>query len=143
MSFSYDSSLGSDIDKVRFLLQDNVASTADLEDEEITFLLASYGSVSAAALAGARTLHGKYSKLVDRMVGDMRIWYGMKARAWLQTIRQLESNANALSPIEVYVGGIDHDEELSDRQNESLSQPRFRVGMHDLMAPLDVLRADL
>lgn len=143
MTWTYSGSPGdSDLDAVRFLIQDTIEASAEMQDEEIDYLLDLAGSTGEAALMAARTLHAKYAKLVDREVGDLRIWYSQRARAWLQTIRSLESTLSTLSPVTVYMGGQDRSEQETDEANESLVQPRFRVGQNDLRFPVNELTDD-
>ena len=56
MSFSYSTSLGSDLDRVRLNLSDVDSGAYTFENEEITALLASEGSVTACTAALLRVL---------------------------------------------------------------------------------------
>lgn len=142
MTFSYDDALSTDVDVVRFLLQDTTQSGAELSDEEITYWVTSSGSAGQAALACARALHMKYSRLVDREIGDMRIWYGQKAKAWNQAISQLEKTASVTSPLEIYVAGQSKQEALDDAQNPAINHDKFKVGMHDILPGLTDISAN-
>lgn len=56
MTFSYSISLTSDLDRVRFNLADTNSAAYAFEDEEITALLSSEGTVNAATAACIRAL---------------------------------------------------------------------------------------
>lgn len=131
MSFSYEPELDNDVYRVRFLLQDTVESTRELEDEEISYLLTAYGSVGAAAVAAARSLYAKYSKLVSKAVGDLRISLSDKATSWQKFMEQLETSTYVLGPSRPYVGGQSRAEEDEDHEDEDLTQPHFELGQDD------------
>ena len=75
----------SDRDFVRFWLGDTDTTDQQLSDEEIAALLTIEGSPRAAALSGARRLLAKYSRLVDKSVGDLSVSYSQR-RAGLETL---------------------------------------------------------
>lgn len=138
MSFSYEPELDNDVYRVRFLLQDTDESTRELEDEEIQYLLGSYGSVGSAALAAARSLYGKYSRQVSRAVGDLRISLSDKANNWKIFMEQLEESSFVLGGSKPYVGGLSEAEEREDAIDRDLVQPGFWREMHDYPSTLNV-----
>lgn len=70
MSFTY--SLSTNVGKVRLLIQDNVQSTAQFSDEELTELLSQNGgSVYMTAAAACRSLATKYAlKAMSKSAGN-------------------------------------------------------------------------
>ena len=143
MTFSYDPQLDTDLDVVRFLVQDTVSATAELANEEITYLLTTYGSPEGAALAAARSLYAKYAKQVSKAVGDLRISYSDRAKAWSDLLGQLETQAIATNPLEIYVGGVERADAEDDAEDVDLEPGRFAVGFHDFLpTPADELRRE-
>lgn len=140
MSWSYEPELDNDIYIVRFLLQDTVEDRAELQDEEIEYLISAFGSAPLAALAAARTLYARYSRLVSRAVGDLRISYSDRVTNWANFITQLESNLNTLSPARPYIGGLSIAEKDMDREDTDLVQPAFEVDKDPLVLNEDGLR---
>lgn len=80
MSASYDPTLPSPLDQVRFLLGDTDTSDAMLSDQEITALLGLYSSTAEAAAQGARSLSARYARQVDREVGDLKVMFSQRAK---------------------------------------------------------------
>ena len=130
MSFSYNSSLGSDLYVVRFLVQDTL-SPGDLQDEEITYLLTVHGSPEGAALAAARSVYARYARQVNKAVGDLRLSYSDRAKAWREVLDQLVAQADSTNPRTIYVGGVERADRVADDEDPDLEQPTFEVGMHD------------
>lgn len=132
MTFTYGGNpANSTLEEVRFLLNDTT-SPGELSDEEITYLLAQHGTALLAALAGARVLYAKFAREVTRAVGDLRIAYSDKAKAWADVITELETLVASGAPAEVYAAGQSLAEERADELDLDLPQPHFEVGMHDL-----------
>lgn len=137
MTFTYSGDpSATDRDAVRFLLQDTV-SPGEISDEEIAYLLTTYGTPIEAAIGGARALFSKYAKLVTRQVGDLRIAYSDRATQWKALLAVLETQTLTLSPGGFYVGGQSQSEQDADDQDTNLPQPRFRVGVHDEWPEMD------
>lgn len=64
----------SDLDRLRFRLQDTDSDDVLLEDEELNFLLDNEGSVSGALVKAARTIASQFSRQADDVSsGDVRI----------------------------------------------------------------------
>ena len=131
MSFSYEPELDNNIYRVRFLLQDTSEADHELEDEEISYLLITYGSVGNAALAAARSLFAKYSRQVSKAVGDLRISLSDKATNWKKFMDQLETNALVFSPSAPYFGGQSLNEVDEDHEDVDLPPAQFEIGMND------------
>ena len=80
MSFSYDNTLASDRDWVRFLLSDTVEADATLTDEEIDAVLLETANKYCAAVLLGGTMVGRWTVagagVVEKRVGDLSITYG-------------------------------------------------------------------
>jgi hypothetical protein len=105
MSFSYDTSLATSKDRVRFAIGDTDKDDPQFSNEEITALLTIYGSVTVTASAAARALSAKYSREADKWVGDLKILASQKARAYKDLAESLESAATSATGVPS-AGGI-------------------------------------
>jgi len=84
MAYSYDPTLPTAKDQVRFLISDKDVSNngvnAHLADEEINWLLTeNSGNVYDAAASGAEQIAAEYSSKEDKMVGPLRLMHGNMA----------------------------------------------------------------
>ena len=142
MTFTYsDTDITTDLAKVRLLIGDTV-SPGDLTDEEINFFLTTYTTVGPAAVASVRALIANFAGVVDKAVGDLKITASQKFKHYVAMLPVIEAAASATDPLEMYSGGIQVSEEDTDDADTSISQPRFKIGMHDLNAPIGTLRDD-
>lgn len=131
-------------DEVRFLIGDTDDSDHQLEDEEIDYLVTTYGDATVAALAGARALASKYSRLSisAKAVGDLKIDYRSKAaeyRELVKTLKDASGSGSTVRPIPqatgITISGVE-----TARENEDRVQEEFAVGMDDIpgyFPPLD------
>lgn len=132
MSFSYSGDpANSNNDKVRFLIQDTVQDTHQIEDEEIAWLLTQEVDVFSTAAALCEVLANKYAVKADMYVGDLRIAHSQKSIAYRKQaveMRKLATrNSTAPSP---YAGGTSLADKELDELNTDVPK-RFRVGEHD------------
>jgi hypothetical protein len=139
MPWSYSGDpASSDKDAVRFLLGDTLSSDEQLQDAEINFLIDQQGgNVYLAASMGANMLASKYARLVDKSVGDLRISYGSRQKAYLAlsdalAAQAITSGAGLAAP---YAGGISVSDKEIDIDNTDRVAPSFKKGMHDYFAP--------
>jgi hypothetical protein len=86
MSWTYSSSLATDRDRVRFLLQDTDTTRQLVQDEEITWVLTQEVNVYMAAAAIADSMAAKARGVSSKSVGDFSLsftkehWEGLAAR---------------------------------------------------------------
>ena len=84
MAFTYTNDPTNDTtDRVRFLLQDTVSTTAILSDEEIAYLLATWTDPVEAARAGAQVIAANFARQADysKSVGDLSLSETYSSRA--------------------------------------------------------------
>lgn len=96
MTWSYNSSLASDKDKVRLLTGDTDTTDQLLQDEEINYLLTETGNVLLAAGRAARAIAAKFARQADKEVGDLRVSLSQKAEAYRKLADDLEKRADDL-----------------------------------------------
>ncbi len=97
MAWTYNPALITDADRVRFTLGDTLESDPLLSDEEITALLTSEGSVTAAALSAADTLALIFGRKVQSMTDDIgqRVDYGDRAARFRVLADRLRTSVTA------------------------------------------------
>jgi hypothetical protein len=101
MAFTYVAPT-SDRDKVRFLIGDTVSAEAHFQDEEITYLVTTWGNVYDAAITAAEILAGRYAHRSNysRSVGDLSIseQYGSSAAEFRSLAASLRAQRDRLAP---------------------------------------------
>jgi hypothetical protein len=92
MSVSYDPTLATDLDWVRFLAGDRDTANAQVSDEEIWALLEEEPNKYFAAAAVAELILHKSGGLVDKQVGDLRLkWTDSPKSAYSDHINGLRA----------------------------------------------------
>jgi len=138
MTWTYSDPSGSDLDAVRFKIGDTDSTDEQLSDEEINYLLTSTGSVDRAAIAAARSLLAKYSRLCDQRTGDISISYSQRRDSYAALVRQLQLG---MIPTP-YAGGISDDDKQVDEDDDDRVKPAFEVGMMEFNSDRDVETED-
>jgi hypothetical protein len=130
MTWSYN--IATDIGKVRFAVGDTDTTDQQLQDEEINYLLTSFGSVAGAAVAAARAIAAKYARLVSSSVESVSESAEQRYAHYTQLAAQLAANAagGASSPLP-YVGGISVSAVEARETNTDRVQNDFVSGMFD------------
>ncbi len=130
MSWSYDPTLSTDKDKVRFEIQDTESSDQLFSDEEIAATLTAQGGVMSASLKLANLLLMKWVRFVDTTVGRVSESASQRVTNLKDIIARLENNLSLAQP---EFGGIDHDKNDALDQDDSLVQSwETREGMTNL-----------
>lgn len=92
MSATYDASLPTDKDWVRFLVGDRTVSSAVLQDEEIAALLVEEKNKYLAAARAGETILARTQGVVSKQVDDLSISFGDSAesayRAHIKSLRE-------------------------------------------------------
>lgn len=123
-------------DQVRFLIGDTDKSDPILYDGEINWLVSQYGSAMHAAIRACETIISKFSRQADEAVGQVKITFSQKAKAYGTTLDMLRSRL-AMEDCAIFAGGIlKSDKQLND-QNTNLVRPDFSKHMmeNDQIAP--------
>jgi len=132
MSWSYDPSLSEPLDQVRFAVGDTDSAHQQLQDEEITFLVDSSGSVASAAVSACRALAAKYARRVHEEVGDLKLYNEQLFDHYTKLMEQLtvEVMYGSLNGLPS-AGGVYVAEKEAYAANAALVQPNFTLGIHD------------
>lgn len=127
--WSYDPRGTTDTDQVRLLIGDTDASDPQLQNEELSTLIAAAGTVTSAAAVACRTLAARYARFADKWVGDLKILASQKSRAYERLAEQYEARGAVYAVPSA--GGIRTAEKETMAANAELVQPAFRIGVHD------------
>lgn len=103
MTWSYSGNPGaSNLDHIRFLIQDTDTSDQLFSNEELTFLYNSYGDAYSAAIAAVTTLIAKGSRVAEesKTVGDLSlsIKSGARVAQWEALLKYLKAERFRLNP---------------------------------------------
>jgi hypothetical protein len=125
VSWTYDETLlaTSELFQVRLKLGDTDTSDQQFQDEEIQRFLTEAGSVDGAVQRAARALASKYSRNVDKWVGDLKILASQRARAYRELAESLTGTASTHRVPSA--GGIYVSEKEDIAANEDLVAPSF------------------
>lgn len=115
-------------DEVRLLVQDTTETEPLVQDEEIDYFLSnSGGNVRMAALSVARVIHAKFTKRVDKEVGDLRNFWSQRAKNYMDVVSRLEREiALVCAP---YAGGISEDDKDNQEDDTDRVPPKFTKDM--------------
>lgn len=115
--------------KVRFLIQDTAADTAQLQDEEIDWLLSEAGgSVYRAAASAAQTLASRYASDVDRSVsgaGGLSVSGSQRFAHYTQLAQQLAAQAGKKGRGVPFAGGISEAQKDAQEEDSDRVRPAF------------------
>jgi hypothetical protein len=142
MSATYDSSMASNRDKVRFLIQDTVVASAMLQDEEIDFMLIEYPNYKMAAANCADVLSSKFASAAeDRQIGNLRLRYADKSKKYADLANRLRMQASKF--ILPYAGGISKADKEAINDETDRVEPSFRRGqMKQALPSVDIADDD-
>jgi hypothetical protein len=137
MSFSYDPTLSSDLDKVRLYLGDTTESSPLYTDEEITALLEIENGALLTAASLADSLAAKYSRSVSFSVEGLSISNSTKTENYRTLAQRLRAQAGDSvgslgTPI---LGGISYSTMDGVEMDADRVRSRARIGMTDFVGP--------
>jgi hypothetical protein len=120
------------VDRVRLLVGDT-ASPFSLSDAEVAWFLAEAAGVARAAAAAAGALAGRYARVVDVSVGDVRESLSQRAKQYGDLARDLAASAAAALAREAapipWAGGMSRAETEAMTADGDLVPPYFYEGM--------------
>jgi hypothetical protein len=130
MSWTYDeTALADPTNQVRLKLGDTNPDDQQLSDEEIDLLLSEAGSVESAVQRGARVLAARYARQTDKWVGDLKILYSQRARAYRELAESLSGTVSVFRIPSA--GGIRVSEKETMASDPDLVAPAFRRDQFD------------
>lgn len=120
----------SDRDEVRFLVGDTDTSDQLVTDEEIAYAVTEEADNLMAASRVAKAIAAKFARLVDKSVGDLKISYNQRQKAFLDLASELEKRSNE-SGAAPYAGGISISDKETVVDDADRVEPAFKRGMND------------
>ena len=132
MSWTYSGNPGhSAKDQVRFLIGDTNSRDQLLLDGEIEWLLSQYNNnAMATAIRACETIMSKFTRMADESVGQVKISFSQKSKAYQSMINQLRQRI-AIEDMTPYAGGISKSDKRTEDQNTDRVQPDFTKQMMD------------
>ena len=128
MSATYNTSLATDMDKVRFFIGDTDVANALLTDEEILAVLGMYPNVITASIICCKNLIAKYSRYADETVGQVSVSYSSMVDNMKSVVSGLEARlAGSCSP---FCGGISISGKEQQEQDTDRVKPFATKDMH-------------
>jgi hypothetical protein len=121
--FSYDKTLASDKDKVRFYIQDNKEHDVFFEDEEIEAMLQDYRNPKACAIQLCYTLAALFAGLPDEKVGPYSVSYRTLSEKYTKLADSMRTQQNRT--LNGYAGGLDRAETLEHLRNKNITKAAF------------------
>jgi hypothetical protein len=130
----------SDLDQTRFLIGDTDTTDQLVNNEEVNWALSQF-SVFVAAAELCDAIAAKFSRKVDKAVGDLKISFSKMSEQYAKKGKQLR-NRGSFVGVSAYVGGISVSEKESVESNTDRVSPSFTRGMndHDAISNPDDLR---
>lgn len=116
-------------DQVRFLIGDTDSKDKLLNDAEIRYLLKLYNQFPMnAAIRACEVIIAKFSRLADETVGQVRITFSQKAKAYATLRAQLQERL-AIEGATPFAGGISKTQKQSNEYDEDRVRPDFSKHM--------------
>ena len=136
MTWTYDPSIPTDKDAVRFEIGDTDTNDQLLQDEEIGYLLTTEGTVLGAAIVAAEKAAAKLAKQADQTVSKVSVSLSQRAEAYRKLVGDLK-NRLAIKFGAPYAGGISKSDKEAEELDEDRVQPNFTIGMDDFDKEID------
>ncbi len=132
MSWSYSKDpSANNKDHVRFLIGDTDSESEQLSDAEVNHTLTESGSsVYPAAILCVDSLLAKYTRLVDKSIGDLKISFSQRVEHY-KALRATLRNRLGIRAAAPYAGGISISDKNSVELDTDRTKPAFARGMHD------------
>lgn len=124
MVFTYSGNPNnSDLDQVRFELQDTDETEALFSDSELSFLIDKYKQLDRVIYEACKILIAKYSRFVDESQGKISIRASQLVENYRNLLREYELILLANSCI--YIGGVNTEEYENINHNKHLIKHQF------------------
>jgi len=140
MTWTYDDTLSTDKDIVRFYTGDVLTADQQVSNEGIAALLAIHSTPLTTAAQICRSLAARYSRQADQEIDDLRKSLSQRAKAYADRAKELEAlddKTLALSVPVLYAGGISVADKASVESDTDRVQPFFTRDLMEYAAPVD------
>lgn len=131
MTWTYSGNpASSQLDAIRFVIGDTDTTDQLLSNEEITYMITTYGDSRHAASESCRAIAAKFARLMNRSIGGLSADFSAKYRQYLELAESIEAGEE-LRPVSPFISGFTRSakdaEELLDDRESTFS----RKGIHD------------
>lgn len=139
MAWTYDPSLPTDKDKVRFLVGDTDDRDAVIEDGEIAFLLSEHSNVYSAAAACCRAIAARLRRdlTLNPAAGSVSLDPQVQAEGFMKLATELDARALTSGGGGIFAGGISVAGKRSEELRSDRVAPAFTVNRHHLSMPIN------
>lgn len=127
MSWSYDAALGTDMDRVRFLIRDTDTSRQLFQDEEIDWTLTTEDNVFKAAAVLCDQLVANRSGVSSKKISEFSITYDTKVYQQLAMSLRARGGYNEMP----YAAGISVADKSIMQTDTDAVQPKVKRRLHD------------
>jgi hypothetical protein len=126
VTWTYDSTLASNRDIVRFEIQDTDTNDQLFANEEIDAVLTAEGSVAPTVLRLSKKLMMKFARLVDTSVGRVSESASQRYQAYKEIVERLENELGAAYCMPSF-GGVEVSANESLDEDDDLVQPKNKI----------------
>lgn len=127
MAWSYDAALGTDVDRVRFLVQDNNSAKQLFQDEEIDWVLSNEDNIYTAAATLCDQLVTRAGGVKSKKISEFTITYDLSVYRSLAMSLRARGAYNQVP----YAGGISELDKTKLQDDPDAVQPKFSRRLHD------------
>ncbi|MFO0271367.1 MAG: hypothetical protein ACK53W_12635 [Gemmatimonadota bacterium] len=133
MTWTYNETLATAKDKVRWLVGDTDANEPLVQDEEIAFALSEEGSVYAAGATVARAIAARFARRPSTSIDGLSITMRERVEHYNRLADDLAAKAtDATGGLGVpFVGGVSIDGMRTVAGDNDRTPNRLRIGMQD------------
>lgn len=131
MSWSYSGDpANSDRDAVRFTCGLTDSGDQLIEDEEIDYLLNTFGVISASVRL-CRRVATKFARRADQTIGDYSERFNQRAEEYRTLANELQREKSVAGAAGIIAGGISKADKEAQEDDTDRVSPRFERGQFD------------
>lgn len=134
---TFDPTLSTDKDVVRFLIGDTDTAHEQVADATLVKMLTMYAGPTSTAQAVCVALQAKYSRLADQQIGQLRVSTSQIADHYSKLADKLRDQAQSTSTVVPvpYAGGITQSDKQLNTDNSDVVRPFFTRDMDNFSTP--------
>jgi len=129
VAFTYNTSLSTNRDKVRFRIGDTDSNRPLLSDEEIDAVLTSKPAVLPSALECVEAILAKIARDVDRNAAGISSSRSQSFNHYMELRKKL--SREMVTESEMFVGGLSKSAKLGFESDSDFVPPNFEIGQFD------------
>lgn len=131
MTWTYSGNpASSTLDAVRFTVGDTDTTDQLVSDEEILYMINTYGTIFRISSEVCRAIAAKYAKLIDRTIGGLSANFADKYHHYLELADSLVEK-DELLPVSPFISGFSRSRKESVELDNDRESTFGRKGQHD------------